>query len=171
MLVRKILLSVLTVSCFGIGSNAAAAGTKVQVYLDSNKSVEDGELAAKLMNAFYLAKRAPRIEYNETGTIETTYIGINQMSCAYEGLVDSASHPSKTLLGTNYLCDKLSAGSSYHIMKAVQAVVVARSSLVGAASFFVESISCEGIYNVFPEPAGTRDYSCKFEVNVLYKAE
>lgn len=180
MLTKQILLLVLAIASFGLGSKAMASGTKVKVLLDSKNSTQDMDLAAGLMNAFYLAGLGPKVEYNETGTIETTFIGIDQMSCEYEGLVDSSGHPSKTLLGTNYLCvendsrnpnNKLSPGSSYHIMKAIQAVVIAKSSLVGAASFFAQNVNCVATYNVFPSPNGTRDYSCEFDVDVLYEAE
>lgn len=153
----------------------------INVVLDSRVSQQDGALAQNLMNSLFLAEVAPRIEYNELGTIETTVIGIDQVECIFDGLVDAQSHPSKTLLNTNYTCrendarspdNKLSPGSSFHIMKAVEKVVQAKSDLVGAASFFVQDISCQGIWNAFPlDQGGARDYVCIFNVGVNYEAE
>lgn len=171
---------ILIAACFCINAEAFASD-RVQLTLDSRTSQQDGLLAESLMNSFFLAEVGPRIEPNETGTMETTFIGIDQVRCIYEGLVEADGHPSKTLLNTNYVCvendsrspdNKLSPGASFHIMKAVEEVVKAKSALVGAASFFVEDISCKGIWNAFPlDQGGTRDYICEFDVTVNYESE
>lgn len=175
-------ISMMFAVSLSLSVSALAQGRQsVRVVLDSRVSQSDGELAQVLVNSLYLAGIGARVERNELGTIETTFIGIDQVDCIYEGLVDLESHPSKTLLNTNYTCrendsrsphNKLSPGASFHIMKAVEEVVKAKSDLVGAASFFAENVSCQGTWNAFPiDQGGSREYTCAFDVLVDYEAE
>lgn len=169
-------------SCLILNTEVSAADEmRVRVNLDSRTSEQDGRLAENLMNSFFLAGVSPRVQYNETGTIETTSIGIDQMRCIYEGLVDAETHPSKTLLNTNYKCswvdsyaqvNRLTPGESFHVANVVEKVVKAKSELVGATAFFIEQINCTGVWNAFPiDIGGTRDYSCDFDVQVFYEGE